>query len=205
MTTTEHDESTTREAPRPGPVRRVLTWVLTAVLVLLCLLLVVTVAYPRVRGYVPLTILSGSMEPAYPTGSQVFVEPVESAAEAEEKIGIGSVITFMPLPDDPTLVTHRVVEVSYGTDGRPSYTTRGDANETPDETTVGTRQLRGVVRYHVPWVGYLASSMDAERKESVGTVLAAGLFLYAAWNLVAAVRERRRPDQGAEHGGDDAP
>lgn len=191
--TTDHDEPRTEDRERTGPVRRAITWLLTAVLVLLCLLLVVTVAYPRVRGYVPLTILSGSMEPTYPTGSQVFVEPVTGAAAAKKKVSVGSVITYMPLPDDPTLITHRVVEVSYGTDGQPSYTTQGDANQTPDEAEVGPTQLRGVVRYHVPWIGYVASSMDAERKETVGMVLAGGLFLYALWNVVVAVRERRRP------------
>lgn len=197
-TRTQQQATDDQDDTPPGPLRRVLTWLLGALLVLLCLLLLVTVAYPKVKGYVPLTILSGSMEPTYPTGSQVFVEPVEGAAEAKDKVGVGSVITFMPLPDDPTLVTHRVVEVSYGTDGEPSYTTQGDANETPDEAVVGPTQLRGVVRYHVPWVGYVASSMDAERKESVGMVLAGGLFLYAAWNVVAAVRERRRPDEGRD-------
>lgn len=191
MTSTT-DEPRTEGRARPGPVRRVLTWLLTAVLVALCLVLVVTVAYPRARGYVPLTILSGSMEPTYPAGSQVFVEPVEGVEEAQEKIGVGSAITFMPYPDDPTLVTHRVVEVSHGTDGEPMYTTQGDANETPDETEVGPQQLRGVVRYHVPWVGYVATSLDSERKGVLATVLAGGLFAYAGWNLLAAARDRRR-------------
>lgn len=192
MTTTDEDEPRTEDDVRPGPVRRVLTWLLTGVLVLLCLLLVVTVAYPKAKGYVPLTVLSGSMEPTYPSGSQVFVEPVEDAKEAEDKVGVGSTITFMPFPDDPTLVTHRVVKVAHGTDGEPKYTTQGDANESPDETEVGPKQLRGVVRYHVPWVGYVATSMDSDRKGALATVLAAGLFAYAGWNLLSAARERRR-------------
>lgn len=192
MTTTDQDEARTEDRVRPGPVRRVLTWLLTGVLVVLCLVLLVTVAYPKARGYVPLTILSGSMEPTYPSGSQVFVEPVEGAEQAEDEVTVGSTITFMPYPDDPTLVTHRVVEISYGTDGKPTYTTQGDANETPDETEVGPQQLRGVVRYHVPWVGHVATSMDSDRKGALGTVLAGGLFVYAAWNLLAAARERRR-------------
>lgn len=193
MTTTAEEENQRTEGdPRPGPVRRVLTWLLTGVLVVLCLVLLVTVAYPKAKGYVPLTILSGSMEPTYPSGSQVFVEPVEGAEQAEDEVTVGSTITFMPYPDDPTLVTHRVVEISYGTDGKPTYTTQGDANETPDETEVGPQQLRGVVRYHVPWVGHVATSMDSDRKGALGTVLAGGLFVYAAWNLVAAARERRR-------------
>ncbi len=192
MTTTEQREPRTEDDVRPGPVRRVLTWLLTALLVVLCLVLVVTVAYPKAKGYVPLTILSGSMEPTYPAGSQVFVEPVHGTDEAEDEVGVGTAITFMPYPDDPTLVTHRVVEVSHGTDGTPVYTTQGDANETPDETEVGPQQLRGVVRYHVPWVGYVATSMGADRKGTLATVLAGGLFLYAGWNLVGALRERRR-------------
>lgn len=200
MTSTDEDEPQTEDRVRPGPVRRVLTWLLTAVLVLLCLLLVVTVAYPKAKGYVPLTVLSGSMEPTYPSGSQIFVEPVESAKEAEDKVGVGSTITFMPYPDDPTLVTHRVVKVAHGTDGEPTYTTQGDANETPDETQVGSKQLRGVVRYHVPWVGYVATSMDSDRKGTLATVLAAGLFAYAGWNVLAAARERRR----RQRAGDDA-
>lgn len=172
--------------------RRLLTWLLAGILVLLCLLLVVTVAYPRARGYVPLTILTGSMDPTYPPGTQVFVDPVEGAAQAEDEVGVGSVITFMPYPDDPTLVTHRVVNVSHGTDGAPRYTTQGDANSTPDEDSIGVTQLRGVVRYHVPWVGHVASSMPADRKGDLAMVLAGGLFAYAAWNIVAAARDRGR-------------
>lgn len=192
MTTTDQHEPRTEDRVRPGPVRRVLTWLLTGVLVVLCLVLLVTVAYPKAKGYVPLTILTGSMEPTYPAGSQVFVEPVEGAEQAEDEVTVGSTITFMPYPDDPTLVTHRVVEISYGTDGEPTYTTQGDANETPDETEVGPQQLRGVVRYHVPWVGHVATSMDSDRKGALGAVLAGSLFVYAGWNLVAAARERRR-------------
>ncbi|WP_435199151.1 signal peptidase I [Janibacter sp. GS2] len=167
-------------------------WLLATLLLLLCVLLVVTVAYPKAKGYVPLTILSGSMEPTYPVGSQVFVEPVETPAEAATQVGVGSTITFMPRPDDPTLVTHRVVAVAYTADGAPRFTTQGDANNTPDEAKVGPTQLRGVVRYHVPWVGHVATSMTQNRKGSLATALAGALFLYATWNVLAAARQRRR-------------
>lgn len=185
------------QTERPGLVSRLVGWVLVVLLALLCLLLVVTVAYPKARDYVPLTILTGSMEPTYPVGSQVYVERVEGVEQATEKVGVGSVITFMPNPDDPTLVTHRVTAVSYGTDGAPRYTTQGDANNTVDDWRVEPRQLRGVVRYHVPYVGYVASSMDQESKGTTATVLAGGLFAYAGWNLVVSLRGRRRG--GASH------
>lgn len=176
-------------------VRRIVTWLLAGALLLLCTLLVVTVGYPKVRGYVPLTILTGSMDPTYPPGTQVFVDPVEGAGEAQDEVGIGSVITFMPYPDDPTLVTHRVIKVSYASDGTPRYTTQGDANSIPDEERIGATQLRGVVRYAVPWVGHVASSMDSEHKGDLAKLLAGGLFVYAAWNVVTAARERHRPSE----------
>lgn len=195
MTTDVHEDS----SARAGPTRwagRALRGALLVVLVLLCLLLVVTVGYPRVRGYVPLTILTGSMEPTYAPGTQVFVDPFEGAEQAQTEVGVGSVITFMPYPDDPTLVTHRVVEVAHGTDGHPVYTTQGDANDTPDEEPVEITQVRGVVRYDVPWVGHAASSMDGERKGDLAKLLAGGLFAYAAWNIVVAARERRGGREG---------
>lgn len=175
-----------------GWTKRVLGWLLAGLLLLLCFLLAVTVVYPKAKGYVPLTILSGSMEPTYPVGTQVFVEPVEGREEAADKVTVGTAITFMPDPDDPTLVTHRVVSVSYKADGSPRYTTQGDANNTPDEEKVGLKQLRGVVQYHVPYVGYLATSMSQDRKDTVAVGLASALFVYAAWNVVLAVRQRRR-------------
>lgn len=181
-----------RRPPSPGWGRRIVSTVLALLLVALCAVLAATVVYPKVKGYVPLTILSGSMEPTYPVGSQVYVDRIDTASQAKDEVDVGSVITFMPRPDDPTLVTHRVVSIAYGTDGLPVYTTRGDANNTPDEGKVGPQQLRGVVRYHVPWVGYVATSLDSGGKRSVGTVLAAALFAYAAWNVVAAARDRRR-------------
>lgn len=187
-----------------GSVKRILRVLLTAILLVLCFLLVMTVAYPKVKGYVPLTILSGSMEPAYPVGSQVFVEPVEGLEAAAEHVKVGATITFRLSPDDPTLVTHRVVAVSYEADGSPLYTTQGDANNIPDEDKVGLPQLLGVVRYHVPCVGYVATSMTQTDKRSLAVVLAGALFAYAAWN-VALVAHQRRRRKAIERGEADLP
>lgn len=164
--------------------RRVLLALLLAVVTGLLLALVVV---PLVMGWVPLTVLSGSMEPTIPTGSQVVVQPVETLEEAAQ-LTTGDVITFMPHPDDPTLVTHRVVGVALGADGEPSFTTQGDNNSAPDEESVTAVQLRGVVQYHVPYAGYLATALDFDQKR-MGVVLAAVALLgYALWQLVGALR-----------------
>ncbi len=153
--------------------------------------LVLLVLLPRVMGWVPLTVLSGSMEPAIPIGSQVVVERVQTEAELAD-IEIGDVISFMPQPNDRTVVTHRVVAQSVQLDGDIMLTTRGDANEVNDPELIGVQQIRGVSKYHIPYAGYVASFLDVRQKQT-GTVIVAVLLLsYAGWNLLAALRERRK-------------
>lgn len=172
--------------------RNALLWLILGLLAALALAIVVV---PRVMGWVPLTILTGSMEPTIPTGSQVVVEPVEGDADAQQ-LQIGDVVTFMPYPDDPTLVTHRIVSRSIGTDGSVSFTTQGDANGAADPWELTATQLRGEVRYHVPYAGHVATMLDGNQKSAGIVVVAALLFGYAALQLVTAARDARRPKPG---------
>jgi signal peptidase len=153
--------------------------------------LVALVAVPYVMGWMPLAVLSGSMEPTIPVGSQVVVDPIEDEADAA-RIRVGDVVTFMPWPGDPTLVTHRVVTRSVDTDGSVTVTTQGDANDAPDGLDLTERELRAVVRYHVPYAGYVAQLLDRDQKTLGAAALAGGLGLYAAAQLLLTARDRRR-------------
>lgn len=164
---------------------RVVQALLTAAVVLALLAVVVV---PRVMGWVPLTVLSGSMEPEIPAGSQVVVVPVDAVEDVAE-IQLGEVVTFMPRPDDPTLVTHRVVARTFSSDGTVRLTTQGDANDAPDEP-VAAVQVRGVVRYHVPYVGYAANLLSTQQKSVGVTVVGVGLLAFAAVQLVRSFRAR---------------
>ncbi|GAA4286955.1 signal peptidase I [Georgenia daeguensis] len=174
------------------PLRRARTALLWLILGLLAALALAIVVVPRVLGWVPLTILTGSMEPTIPTGSQVVVAPVEGDEDAQS-LQIGDVVTFMPYPDDQTLVTHRIVSRSVGTDGSVSFTTQGDANGAADPWELTATQLRGEVRYHVPYAGYVATMLDGNQKSTGIVVVAVVLFGYAAIQLVTAARDARRP------------
>ncbi|WP_298583263.1 signal peptidase I [uncultured Kocuria sp.] len=180
--------------------RRSLHPLLVLLLSAVAALLLAVVVVPLVLGWVPLTVLSGSMEPTVPTGSQVVVAPLEGEDDAAG-LSTGDVVTFMPRPDDPALVTHRIVGVAVDGEGRRSFTTRGDANAAPDADPVTATQLRGLVKYHVPWAGYAATLLDAEQKRGGIVLVATALFGYALWQLVGAVRDRGRrthEDEGAE-------
>jgi len=179
-----------RAAPQPrrtGVVRTLLARAVPGVVlgVLLAALLALVVV-PRLLGWAPLTVLTGSMEPTIPTGSQVVVAPVPDV----ETLEVGDVITVMPFPDDSTLVTHRIVGRTDTADG-PSFTTQGDANDVVDAWEVTETQIRGEVRYWVPLAGYAATALSGHTK-AVGTgLIALALFGYAGVQLVAAGRDRR--------------
>ncbi|WP_420733081.1 signal peptidase I [Brevibacterium luteolum] len=176
--------------------RALLTWLLWIVAGALAVLLLAMVVVPRLMGWVPLTVLTGSVEPAIPPGSQVYVKPVEGAAE----VSVGDVITFMPNPDDDTLVTHRVIGIGVNGAGEKSFTTQGDANNAPDPEAVLPKQIRGVVVYHLPYVGHIALGIDGKTKIAAITVVGLALIGYAIWQilLVGRDRMRRRPDSEDE-------
>jgi signal peptidase len=161
-----------------------------AACLVLCLLLALLVI-PKLMGWVPLTVLSGSMRPTLQPGAEIVVKPVTTDDQLQA-IRVGDVITFLPYPDDPTLVTHRVVGVAHRSDGTMSFTTQGDANGAADPDAVQGKQVRGILLYHVPLVGYLTTLVPSGGKDVAITVVAVALLLYGAWQFAGSVRSRRR-------------
>lgn len=186
MSVTAPTTSRPRQAARPGVVRTLLARVLPGVLLIAMIaLLGVLVVVPRLLGWAPLTVLSGSMEPTVPTGSQVVIAPADV-----DTLEVGDVVTVMPYPDDATLVTHRIVERTEGPDG-PSFTTQGDANDVVDPWQVTETQIRGEVQYWIPWAGYVATALSGHTKALGTVVIAVSLLGYAGLQAVRALRERR--------------
>lgn len=161
--------------------------VASAVLLLVALgLAALTVVVPRLAGASAWTILTGSMRPDYPPGTLVVTRP----APAEE-IAVGMVITFQSRPGEPEVVTHRVVGVA-AVDGETVFTTKGDANPSPDAEPVRAVQVRGVLWYAVPYVGYANTLINGERRQWLVYAVGAGLFCYAGWMFTGAARGARR-------------
>ena len=123
-------------------IKKICSILSTVLMVLMAALLV-----PYLFGYRPMAVLSASMEPAYPTGSVVFVKKVEPA-----EIEIGDPITFhregLAEP-----ITHRVIAID--TDAR-IFTTKGD-NVTGVTDTVPFDSLIGrSSQFAIPLIGYVA-------------------------------------------------
>ncbi len=167
----------------PHPLRLVLRWAAGTAAVLVLALALAVVAVPALAGARPLTVLSGSMEPALPVGSTVVVRP-----EPAEGIVVGDVVTFTDREEgsgETRVVTHRVVEVRPG----PEFVTRGDANDAPDQGVVAAADVLGVQWYHVPYVGLLRERLLTPP----GAFFALGAVLLAAAVHLLVPRTRSAP------------
>ncbi len=154
----------------------ILSTILLLSLVLLCLPLTV----PRLLGYQVYSVISGSMEPAIPTGSLVYIRET-----LPEELKEGEVIAFYGARDSASIITHRVVEnrVVMG-----ELITKGDANQTNDMNPVPYANVIGEVACHVPGIGRAAELFtSAEGKMLAGGVIGVAVLLQG----LAVVVERR--------------
>lgn len=120
---------------------------LTGTLVAVVMIFAVLTIGVRLVGLDAYVVLSGSMEPAYQTGSVIYVKEVEP-----EELKTGDVITFYL--DSETVATHRIVEITEK-DDQIAYRTKGDANEVEDGEAVLESQLIGTPIFTIPYLGYL--------------------------------------------------
>ena len=144
--------------------------IITTVLVRIVVLLAVLLVGARVIGLQVFTVLSGSMEPAYHTGSLIYVKE-EDAFELET----GDVITFM-LNED-TVATHRIVEVVPDeTDSSViRFRTKGDANNVEDGSLVHYKNVIGTPVFTIPYLGYVASYI--QKPPGMYVAIAVGAFI----------------------------
>ncbi|MFV0375102.1 signal peptidase I [Microbacterium sp.] len=150
--------------------------------------IVVAVLIPRIAGATPYTILTGSMQPAYPPGTLVVVRPVDDT----DDLSVGDVVTVQLESGEETVVTHRIVEIQHRADSQTQFITKGDANDVPDAEPRMPVQVRGEVWYSIPYLGYISTALTGSQRSWLVTAIAVGLIGYAAWMFTGAWRERRR-------------
>lgn len=126
---------------------KVLT-VLVIVAAIICLSVCVKVISGKdasIFGFQIYHILTGSMEPTIPTGSNVLVHEVDPATLKE-----GDVITFTSR--DASIYgsanTHRIIGITEE-NGQKKFITKGDANSRADAITVAMEDVKGKVVFHV--------------------------------------------------------
>ncbi|MCY7755662.1 signal peptidase I [Bacillus haynesii] len=153
---------------------------------------------PQLFGYQLKTVLSGSMEPEFKTGSMIAVQKVENPGSLKK----GDIITFMQ--DENTMVTHRIIGITKNKSNL-MFKTKGDNNQNPDSDPVLAENV--VAKYSgitIPYAGYL---LDFASKP-IGTailLIVPGLLLilYAVITVSAALREIDQKTKAIEAAGKD--
>ena len=125
--------------------------VVSSILVALVVLLALLLVGARVVGLQVFTVLSGSMEPTYHTGSLIYVKKVDPYTIEE-----GQPITFML--DEDTIATHRVVGIVPDEEDPTviRFRTKGDANDAEDGSLVHYKNVIGTPIFSIPYLGYIA-------------------------------------------------
>ena len=117
-----------RAIPRqPGLMHYVGVGLSAGLLALMVALAAAVIVIPALVGGVPLTVLTGSMEPTLPPGTLVVVKPTPV-----QDIRVGNVLTYQIHSGEPAVVSHRVLSRSVSTDGTTTFITKGDNNDSPD-------------------------------------------------------------------------
>lgn len=125
--------------------------VISSILVALVVLLAIALVGVRLVGIKTYAVMSGSMEPVYPTGSLLYVKSVDP-----KELKVGDSITFML--DEDTVATHRIIEIIPDEEDSSviRFRTQGDANDSPDGTPVHCKNVIGKPMFAIPYLGYFA-------------------------------------------------
>ena len=106
---------------------------------------------PSVLGVTPMVVQSGSMsgnaEDHIEVGDLIFTVKPD-----KDKLKAGDIISYM---DGNIAVTHRIIEVQTGADGKRSFVTKGDANNTEDPA-VSEDAVFGLYKGRIPGLGDFA-------------------------------------------------
>ncbi|UNC93470.1 signal peptidase I [Candidatus Contubernalis alkaliaceticus] len=158
---------------------------------------------PSVAGYQMYVALSGSMNPAFDTGSLVFIRETDPTG-----IAAGDIITFRGADSDAMLTTHRVVEVNN--ENGLTFTTRGDANNVNDPMPVPAERLVGRVHGSVPYMGYVMGF--AQTRQGLIFLIFVPGFLVIAYELRNVYKylgeiehKNKKPQVGSIYEGEEPP
>ena len=155
----------------------------TTAVVALVVICAVLLLGAKVFGFKTFSVISGSMEPTYSVGDLLYVKEAEF-----EDIKVGDPITFT-LNKDLTVATHRVVRIDTE---KQCFYTKGDANADEDRNPVSYKNVIGVPKFSIPWLGGIADFVKTDR--GLVTVGAVGVLLIASM-IIPDVIEKKSSKQ----------
>ena len=146
---------------------------------------------PKIGGYAPLIVLTGSMEPEIMSGDLIIVKQIDGK-DVKNK----DVIAFIdPDGNGTSILTHRVNEI-YEKDGKIFFKTQGDANDTEDRLPVSEDALVGVYVTRVGGAGNIAMFMQTTAGLVVCVIVP--LILLIGWDILRRRRFEKKNQQDTD-------
>lgn len=149
---------------------------------------------PSVFGYSPMIVLTDSMEgsnnDSFNGGDLIFIKTVEA-----EEVKKGDVISFFdPTGNGSTITSHRVVDV-INENGKISFKTKGDNNNTEDKLPVPSENLVGAYTgFRIAGAGNIAMFMQTPWGLIICVIVP--IILLIAWDAVRRARYNKKRQEG---------
>jgi signal peptidase I len=144
-------------------------WLILAFLVFVAGFTALTV-FNLPSNYKMFVVMSGSMEPKIKTGSIVVVKQVNNYVK-------GDVITFKESNNPKITVTHRIFSLKEENNIKV-FTTKGDANKSPDLAEIRQGQILGKEILAIPYIGYVINFAKTQTGLMVLIVIPAVIIVY---------------------------
>lgn len=123
------------------------------------------------------SVLSGSMDPTFKVYDMIVDKKVDT-----NQLKPGDVITFK---DGQSLITHRIVKIV----GKGSqFITKGDANNTQDETPVDSKNVISKYLFKLPYMGLVISKL----KGPLGIIIMWSIFALAVLSEIFSKKYKKR-------------
>ena len=180
--------------------KRVLKGIVTLLCVGAIVIVVLIVVVPALLGLQRYVITGGSMTGTISRGSVIY-----SRLTPTDQLKVGDIITFYP-PGHSEPVTHRIIAIDKGQDGRLAFHTKGDFNQVADPWKVNLVQPKQA-RYlmHIPYIGYVLAALAIRQVRMIliglpALVIAISL-IWSLWTKAGEEVERQQAGGDAGRAG----
>ncbi len=183
--------------------RRVFRALVTVLYGVALAIVVVVIVVPALLGMQRYVITGGSMTGTIAKGSVIYCDRTPT-----DQLRVGDIITFRP-PGYESTLTHRIIDIVPGQDGRSVYRTKGDFNEAADPWSVHLvepQQARYVL--HIPYVGYALAALAIREVRIVliglPALVIAISMLWSLWSQAGDELARREFEADPDDAGSQA-
>lgn len=166
-------------------------WVFLVLLSVVCIIIIV---FPRTQGYITLTthdsVMSNSIKS---TDLLMFKKLRQSGAQ---DLNPGDIIAYQPDSKRPEYTIGRVDEV-IGTEKDTEFTVNFDSPTAGDSQTVTLDMVRGVLVYQIPMLGIGYGLLNSAEQSFLLILVAQLLLVYAGWQIGTSMINARDPKRQA--------